>query len=138
MILRPVAAARRRFSTGILPDGVRTFLSKFQIRARRLGRALGSKNSERRSGPEAEIGKPANASAATQAARFSMRNFESQRREAAKIRVKKSDRKSRKHGRAKTLKGNHLCTSALQRFRDKKIFNSALISHTPATLRVRS
>src|SRR5690349_5337537 len=97
MALRPVAAARRRFSTGILPDGVRTFLSKFQIRARRLRRALGSKNSERRSGPEAEIGKPANPPVATQAARFSMLSFETQRGEAAKFRAKKSMGKSQKH-----------------------------------------
>jgi hypothetical protein len=96
MALRPVAAARRRFSTGILPDGVRTFLSKFQIRARRLGRTLGSKNSERRSGPEAEIGKPANACTAKQAAGFRYGVFESQRREVAKVRAKSDQRRTHK------------------------------------------
>lgn len=41
--LRTTEPARQRFSTGILPGGVRTFLSKFQERARRLGPHLGIK-----------------------------------------------------------------------------------------------
>jgi hypothetical protein len=49
--LRPAKLARRRFSPGILPGGVRTFLSEL-LNGRGVTRALGSKNSERQSGSE--------------------------------------------------------------------------------------
>ena len=51
---RPAKPTRRRSSTGILPCGVRTFLSEFDRRG--ITRALGSKNSERRLGSETKEG----------------------------------------------------------------------------------
>jgi hypothetical protein len=53
--IKDCSANPSRLSTGILPDGVRTFLSKFNRHG--VTRTLGSKNSERRSDSETKAGR---------------------------------------------------------------------------------